>query len=197
MARSGAQNFLEGGSAVRPVSVEKSTKVSLKEVLQEIRELADSGDIYIALDVLDNVIDDADSDKLLLEREKWKHLSLPARLARARKACTPSDIYEGGRKIATSREAGAKEGSFFGVRKKIAMATDARGKEGSFFDVLPQLSRNRRCPEAAPLSTSTKVGGTTSTSRRARSTSGGLASGAMANIAAARSAMPRRTRWAW
>eukprot|EP00929_Paragymnodinium_shiwhaense_P040370 TRINITY_DN21092_c0_g1_i13.p1 TRINITY_DN21092_c0_g1~~TRINITY_DN21092_c0_g1_i13.p1 ORF type:complete len:192 (+),score=35.43 TRINITY_DN21092_c0_g1_i13:259-834(+) len=191
MARSG------GGSAVRPVSVEKSTKVSLKEVLEEMRELVQSGDIYIALDVLDNVIDDPDSDKPLLEREKWEDLFFPARLARARKACIPSHIDEASNIIATSTDAGAKEGSFFDVRNEIATVTDARAKEGSFFDVLPQLSRNRRCPEAAPLSTSTKVGGTTSTSRRARSTSGGLASGAMANIAAARSAMPRRTRWAW
>eukprot|EP00929_Paragymnodinium_shiwhaense_P064554 TRINITY_DN32340_c0_g2_i1.p1 TRINITY_DN32340_c0_g2~~TRINITY_DN32340_c0_g2_i1.p1 ORF type:complete len:175 (+),score=27.43 TRINITY_DN32340_c0_g2_i1:164-688(+) len=174
MARAGAES---NDSAVRPFSVETSSKVSIKEVLQEIRDLADSGDIYAALEVMDNVIDDVDSDKPLMDNETWNHHSLPGRLARARKAFTKPDVDQESDGIATSTDAGAKK--------------------GGFFDVLPQLSRVRRCPSKAPLSTSTRAGDVTSASRRARSTSSGLASRAMANNAAASSAMPRCLRWAW
>eukprot|EP00929_Paragymnodinium_shiwhaense_P023100 TRINITY_DN1454_c0_g1_i1.p2 TRINITY_DN1454_c0_g1~~TRINITY_DN1454_c0_g1_i1.p2 ORF type:complete len:182 (-),score=32.88 TRINITY_DN1454_c0_g1_i1:730-1275(-) len=181
MARSGVQAWLSNSSAVRVFSEETSTKVSVKEVLQEIRELAESGDIYIALEVLDNVIDDADADKPMLEKEKWNHFNLPARLARARRSCSLPDEDEEDNEVAIST------GQDFG----------AGSKKGGFFAVLPQMGRNRRCPETAILWKSTKAGDATSASRRARSTGSGLASGASANSAVASSSMPRRTRWAW
>eukprot|EP00929_Paragymnodinium_shiwhaense_P077703 TRINITY_DN40054_c0_g1_i1.p2 TRINITY_DN40054_c0_g1~~TRINITY_DN40054_c0_g1_i1.p2 ORF type:complete len:230 (-),score=40.43 TRINITY_DN40054_c0_g1_i1:228-917(-) len=119
------------GSAVTTPSPGTPAKCNIKDVLQEARHMVAAADISGALEVLDALIADEDVDKAELDMEKWDRLTWPLRRRRALAiiGADPNDA-------------------------PLAPTAAGTGKKLPGFSAmlrLPQLDRERRCPETATL----------------------------------------------
>eukprot|EP00929_Paragymnodinium_shiwhaense_P022685 TRINITY_DN14425_c0_g1_i4.p1 TRINITY_DN14425_c0_g1~~TRINITY_DN14425_c0_g1_i4.p1 ORF type:complete len:277 (+),score=28.12 TRINITY_DN14425_c0_g1_i4:23-832(+) len=145
----------------------KPTRVSLKEVLQGVRELVGAADLHGALEVLDNLVADVVVDKPLLDVEHWKHLSWPIRRRKA-VALVGGDQESEATETAPTDYVGAKKPGGHGMAP------------------LPQLGRTQICSGTIPSNVSpTTSGRAGAASSRDCSTSRARTSRAMGSLAAA------------
>eukprot|EP00929_Paragymnodinium_shiwhaense_P022683 TRINITY_DN14425_c0_g1_i13.p1 TRINITY_DN14425_c0_g1~~TRINITY_DN14425_c0_g1_i13.p1 ORF type:complete len:248 (+),score=29.30 TRINITY_DN14425_c0_g1_i13:23-745(+) len=146
----------------------KPTRVSLKEVLQGVRELVGAADLHGALEVLDNLVADVVVDKPLLDVEHWKHLSWPIRRRKA-VALVGGDQESEATETAPTDYVGAKKPGGHGMAP------------------LPQLGRTQICSGTIPSNVSpTTSGRAGAASIRARSSGHARMSGATPRTVMAR-----------